>query len=68
MESVGLKVIRKKMSKHELKQALISLVIGVLTMASLDLVNGFFNILQGWFIEGTAGTVAAGRYLIKTLT
>lgn len=49
----------------ELKQALISLVIGVVTMACLELVNGFFHILQQWLVEGIGGTVAAGRYLIK---
>lgn len=51
------------MSTDELKHALISLLIGILTMAAMQLVNGIIDILQQWMIAGTSGTVASISYL-----
>ena len=49
------------MTKDDLKHALISLVIGALTIALTQLVTGCLHILQTWLsglAGGTAGTVS----------
>lgn len=58
--------IPKPMTKQELKNALISLVIGILTMALMQFVNGIIQILQSWVVDVTGGTVGAVTYLIKS--
>lgn len=56
---------QKIMTGEDLKHALISLVIGILTMAAMQLVNGIIDILQQWIVAGTAGTVSAVSYMAQ---
>ena len=51
------------MTTDDLKHALISLVLGVLTMAAMQFLNGVIHILQTWLVGATGGTVAAVSYL-----
>lgn len=51
------------MSKQDLKHAIISLVLGVLTIALTDLLNGFLGILKEWLITSAGGAVTTGAYL-----
>lgn len=51
------------MTNADLKHALISLLLGVLTMASMQLLNGLIHILQQWVVAGTGGAMSTVSYL-----
>lgn len=51
------------MNKQDIKHAIISLVLGVLTIALTDLINGFIGILKDWLIASGGGAVTATTYL-----
>ena len=54
------------MTKQQLKQAIISVVIGAITIALVDLLEGLLGIAQSWLAEGTGGAVAGTRYFVKS--
>lgn len=53
------------MTKEQIKQALISIVIGALTIALVDLLQGLLDFLKTWMIQGTGGVVASATYLAR---
>ena len=54
------------MTKEQIKQALISILIGALTIFLLNLLEGLFGLAKTWLTDGAGGAVATGRYLLKT--
>lgn len=53
------------MTKAQLKSALISLALGILTMVITSLLEGLLKILKEWVATGAGGLVATSTYLIK---
>ena len=53
------------MTKAQLKSALISLVLGVITIAVSSLLEGLIKILKEWMVAGAGGSVASATYLIR---
>lgn len=51
------------MSKQDLKHAVISLVLGILTMAAMQLIEGLLNIAQAWLSSVAGGVTASSVYL-----
>ncbi len=54
------------MTKEDLKHALISLILGIVTMAAMNLVNGLLHIFQQWLTTFASGTVTVTTYLSQT--
>ncbi len=53
------------MTKEQLKQALISILIGALTIFLVNLLEGLLGFLKDWMASGAGGVVATARYFIK---
>jgi hypothetical protein len=53
------------MTKEQLKSALISLVLGVITIALSSLLEGLIKILKEWMIQSAGGGVASITYLYR---
>lgn len=51
------------MTKQDLKHAVISLVLGILTMAAMQLVEGLLQIAQDWISTLGGGVTASSVYL-----
>lgn len=51
------------MTRDDLKHALISLVLGVLTMAAMKLVEGLLDIAQAWLAGLSGGVTTSAVYL-----
>lgn len=51
------------MTKQDLKHALISLVLGILTMAAMQLIEGLLHIAQAWLSSVAGGATASTVYL-----
>lgn len=53
------------MNQEQLKQAIISVLIGAVTIMLVNLLQGLLHILNEWIANGAGGTVAAASYLIQ---
>lgn len=53
------------MTKAQLKSALISLVLGVITIAVSSLLEGLIKILKEWMVAGAGASVASATYLVR---
>ena len=51
------------MTKQDLKHALISLILGVLTMAIVQLLEGLADLAKSWIATPTGGVTASAVYL-----
>lgn len=53
------------MTKDDLKHAIISLCIGVLTTAGISIINGLAHLALQWLSGIAGGTAATTSYLIQ---
>jgi len=53
------------MTKAQLKQALISLLLGIATMVITSLLEGLLGIVKAWLAQGAGGIVASSTYIVK---
>lgn len=53
------------MTKEQLKSALISLLLGILTMVITSFLEGLLKIVKEWMVIGTSGTVASITYIAR---
>lgn len=53
------------MSKAQIKHALISILIGAITIFITQLLQGLLGFINTWLADGTGGVVATGAYLVK---
>ncbi|MCR4323010.1 MAG: hypothetical protein NUV61_02895 [Candidatus Azambacteria bacterium] len=54
------------MTKEQLKNAVISVLLGALTIFLASLLQGLLNIVNDLLVQGIGGAVTTGSYLIKT--
>jgi thiamine transporter ThiT len=54
------------MSKSQLKQALISILIGAITIFITTLLQGLIDFLQSWMSLGAGGVVASAVHFKQT--
>lgn len=54
------------MTKNQLKQAIISVLIGALTACLVNILQGLLDVVNHWIVNGAGGVTAAGSYLVKT--
>lgn len=54
------------MNKSQIKQALISILIGALTIFLTQLLEGLLGFIKEWMTYGTGGVVAAAVHLKTT--
>jgi hypothetical protein len=53
------------MSKEQIKQALISILIGAITIFITQILQGLLGLVNQWLANGTGAAVATGTYIIK---
>ena len=53
------------MSKEQIKHALISILIGAITIFITQLLQGLLGFINTWLANGTGGVVATGAYIIR---
>jgi len=53
------------MTREQIKQALISVLIGAITIFLVNFLEGVLGILNHWIADGTGGAVAMSRYIAK---
>jgi hypothetical protein len=54
------------MSKTQIKQALISILIGAITIFITQILQGLLGFINEWLASGTGGVVATSIYAIQS--
>lgn len=55
------------MTSKQIKQALISIVVGALTVFAVNLLEGLLHFINEWIANGAGATVASASYFVKNI-